>query len=259
MTKKKYTSLDKIIKSKDYPELVEELKRWEENGELKSLLKTTTDDPVSQLDQLLYIIPDYAIKNSEDGKPTNDLADGLLEAVGTMLKYGANPNTTVKPKNGINTFIKACTVDNPALVELLVNNIHMPADVDHHDNKGNSGLYYSVIAESTNVLEYLVKEHKLNMDEKNFFDQDCTVFHHACGHMKEKSIDKLMELGANPNILDREGNLPQHMVPAFDPEEDDIESMDLVEMAQWDATFEKVKKYAEEFKSTNAAAYKVKF
>lgn len=271
-TKKKYEdykSTGQMLKASDFDALIHDFAVMKEKGDFKAFANGTSKNPISELDDLLFNLPQFAIKYEEvpdpEGEPgdtkkviTNELHPRALEFVALCLENGANPNARMK--NGENAYLKSCEIPNAEILDLLINNNRTPADLTHSDGMGNNGLFYATMAESVEVLEYLVKQAKLDINEKNFFSDDQTVFHYACGHGKEKSIDKLMELGANPTLKDAYGNLPMDMMLiACDEETREEYEDDPKELLKWDTLYAKVAKITEDYKIAHPPKLKTKF
>lgn len=263
---KTYKSLGAMLKAGDFEVLLEDLEKMKSTDELKSFAKTTSKDPISEFDNLLFFFPQYSVKRIKNEKDeeelTNELLPGAMKFLEFALKNGANPNAYMK--NGENTFLKSCEIPNKDVVDYLIHNPHNPVDVTHTDGMGNTGLFYATMSQSTEVLEYLVKDCNFNINEKNFLSTDQTVMHYACGHGKEKSFDKLIELGANPTLKDGNGYQPFEMIlPAYD--EETIEDYDLndpddvAELEKWKQFYDKVVAKTEEYATNNKPKLKTKF
>lgn len=271
MTNKKkyedYKSTGQMLKASDFDALIHDFTVRKEKGEFKEFTKRTEKNPISELDDLLFNIPQYAVKYEEvpaqDGEEatkvmTKELHPRAMEFIKLCLEDGANPNACMK--NGETAYLKSCEIPTSEILDYLINNPYKPVDLTHSDGMGNNGLYYATMAESVDVLEYLVKECKLDINEKNFFSDDQTVFHYACGHGKEKSIDKLLDLGANPTIKDAYGNQPlEMMLIAYDEETREEYEDDPKEILKWDTLYAKVSKITEDYKLAHPPKLKTKF
>jgi ankyrin repeat protein len=263
--KKQYKSTGAMLKAGDFEALLEDLQQKKDSGDLSNFNKRTSQKPISEFDDLLFFLPQYAVKYAEveengDKKMvmTSELQPGALEALKFCLENGANPNAYMK--NGENTYLKACEIPTSEILDYLINNPYNKVDLNHTDGMGNTGLFYATMAESTQVMEYLVKTVGFDVNAKNFLSDDQTVLHYACGHGKEKSIDKLMELGANPTIKSAYGYIPHElMLPAYD--EETIEEMadEPEELAKWALLYDKVVKITEDYKIANPPKLKTKF
>ncbi len=264
--KKQYKSTGAMLKAGDFEALIKDLQEMKENGTFKDFSKRTEQDPISQLDDLLFFFPQYSVKYEKDQsgemKMTKEVLPGALEALDFMLKNGADPNAYMK--NGENTYLKACELPTPEILKALINNPHQPIDLTHRDGLGNNAIFYAVMAEATDTLDYLVKECGQNVNAKNFLSNDQTVLHYACGHGKEKSFDKLIELNANPTSKDLYGCEPFEMIlPAYDEETIDEYNLndpeDVAELAKWKKFYDKVVIITEDYRSKNKPKLKTKF
>lgn len=262
---KEYKSLGQMLKAGDFDALLDDLHKMKNSGELKNFNKKNSQKPISEFDDLLFYFPQYAVKYTEvvenDEKKmvmTSELQPRAMEFLKFCLENGANPNAYMK--NGENTYLKSCEIPNTEVLDYLINNPYTKADLAHTDGMGNTGLFYATMAESTQVMEYLVKTCGINVNDKNFLSNDETVLHYACGHAKEKSIDKLMELGANPTIKDSYGYQPfETMLPAYDEETIEEFSDEPEELAKWLKLYEKVVTITENYKKANPPKLKTKF
>lgn len=264
--KKRYKSTGAILKAGDFEALMEDLQEMKDKDNFKEFNKRTNKDPISQFDDLLFYFPQYAVKyeKNKDGEMemTREILPGAMETLKFMLENGANPNAYMK--NGENTYLKACEVPNAEILGYLINNPYQKVDLTHTDGMGNTGLWYATMAQSTDVIEYLVKECGVDINAKNFLSNDQTVMHYACGHGKEKSFDKLIELGANPTIKDIYGYEPFEMIlPAYDEdtidEYDQNDPEDVAELQKWKVFYDKVVNITQEYKKAHKTKLKTKF
>lgn len=256
MTNKKYKSAGAALTKQDFKGLIDYLKEAEMSGDIVDFQEMPEGLP-SELDKLLFALPNHILKYNEEGDVTNELCDYAKEAIDTILYYGADPNASFK--NSATCFHKACEINNITLIKKLIENPIKPANIALADGHGNRALFYATMSEATDVMDYLVKECNVNMNFQSALSQQQTVFHYACGHAKEKSIDKLIELGANPCMRDNYENLPAELIPSYDEdihEEGEISEEDL---ALWDNLFEKMKIYTKSFEQKNIATKKKVF
>lgn len=256
MTNKKYKSAGAALTKQDFKGLIDYLKEAEISGDIERF-QLMPDGLPSELDKLLFALPKHILKLNEDDEPTTELCEYAKEAIDTILYYGADPNASFN--NSITPFMKACEINNSILVKKLLENPNKPANIALADGHGNRPLFYATMAEATEVMDYLVKECNVNVNFQSVLSQQQTVFHYACGHAKEKSIDKLIELGANPCMRDNYENLPAELIPSYDEdihEEGEISEEDL---ALWDSLFEKMKVYTKSFEQKHIATKKKVF
>jgi len=260
--KKHYKSLGQMLKAGDFESLLDDLQAMKKSGELKNFSKTTSQNPISEFDDLLFFFPQYAVKTikNKDGtiEKTGELYPKAMDFLKFCLENGANPNAYMK--NGENTYLKACEINNTEILDYLINNPYNPIDLTHADGMGNTGLFYATMAEAIDILDYLVKKCNFNVNEKNFLSNNQTVLHYACGHGKEKSFDKLIELGANPTLKDNYGFEPVDMIlPAYDEEVREEYANNPEELIFWDRFYQKVKYVTEKYRAENKPKLKTKF
>ncbi len=269
MTEKKvknYKSLGQMLKNGDFEALLNDLQAMQKTDEFKNFIKTTEKKPISEFDDLLFYFPQYSCKTTEDeeGKLilTNELQPRAIEFLEFCLKNGANPNAYMK--NGENAFLKSCEIKNTDVLDYLLNNPYVSVNIKHGDGMGNNALFYATMSEATEVIEYLVKKCDFDINHKNFLSNNETCLHYACGHGKEKSFDKLIELGASPILTDSYGYKPVEMIMAGYDEET-IEEFDLndpedvAELKKWKEFYEKVSTITNKYTAENKPTKKLKF
>lgn len=265
-SKKTYKSLGAMLKAGDFETLLDDLNQMLSSGELKNFSKTTPQNPISEFDDLLFYFPQYACKSikKEDGttEQTKEIQPKAMEFLEFALKNGANPNAYMK--NGESCYLKACQIDNTEILKYLVDNKYSKADLTHTDGMGNNGLLYATLSESTEMMEFLVKELGFDINHKNFLSNNETCLHYACGHMKEKSVDKLLELGADPTLLDNYGMKPFEMIlAAYDEdvidEYDQNDPEDMEELQKAKDLYNKVEELTKSFAANKKSKLKTKF
>lgn len=264
-TTKEYKSLGAMLKAGDFDALIEDLQKMKDSGEIKNFNKKTTNKPISEFDDLLFFFPQYAVKYTEvddDGEKkkvmTSELQPRAMDFLKFCLENEANPNAYMK--NGENAYLKSCEIPNTEVLDYLINNPYNKVDLTHTDGMGNTGLFYATMAESTQNIDYLVKNCGFDINAKNFLSDNQTVLHYACGHAKEKSFDKLMELGANPTIKDGYGHQPfEMMLIAYDEETMEEYAEEPEELAKWATLYQKVTQVTETYRAANPPKLKTKF
>lgn len=256
MNNKKYKSAGAALTKQDFKAFIDYLKEAEMSGDMKDF-QLMPDGLPSELDKLLFALPNYILKKNEEDEKTTELCEYGKEAIDTLLYYGADPNANFK--NSITPFMKACEVNNAVLIKKLIDNPIKPANIALADGQGNRPFFYATMAEATNVMDHLAKDCQVNINFQYILSQQQTVFHYACGHAKEKSIDKLIELGANPCMRDNYENLPAELIPTYDEdihEEGEISDEDI---ELWDKLFEKMQVYTKTFEQKNISTKKKVF
>lgn len=236
MATNSYKSLGQMVKKGDFVKLLEELNEVEKDeGHLKALLDKSNG--TSELEGLLYFIPQFSLDENKT------LKEKVLECVDKIIDLGADPKATFK--SGITPFMQACEFSNKDYVE----HYYKVADIDCNvgDGRGARPLYYAMMGENLEVLDYLVKDLNVNVNHRMILLQGKTVFHSACMEVKEKSILKLMELGARPDIYDDQEELPCNKIPYFDDEINDADDKDEEYYDKCDRLFEILKLHYKEF------------
>ncbi len=255
-----------MLKAGDFEALLDDLNQMLSSGELKNFSKTSPQNPISEFDDLLFYFPQYACKTikKEDGSVelTKELHPKAMEFLEFALKNGANPKAYMK--NGENCFLKACEIPNTSILEYLIDNKYNKIDLTHTDGMGNNGLYYATLAEATDVMEMLVNRFGFDINHKNFLSNNETCLHYACGHMKEKSVDKLLDLGADPTTLDNYGMKPYEMIlAAYDEdvidEYDQNDPEDMQELQKSKELYNKMEEITKVYAANKKSKLKTKF
>lgn len=269
---KNFSSLD---------ELLYHLPRFATAKKTKQKKEAEDGIETSFLDDILL---EDSLEISEE--PREELLPYVLELVAFMLRNGANPNVPIK--NGITPFMMACTVNNEELMKMMLNNTYeaydyvtdvktsRKADVNMGDGRGNRPFYYATMTQATYVMKSLVKEYGVNPDEQYFLASGQTVFHQVCNHLankvvveadglnfkesenenKDKAINMLIELGADPTIMDDDEVVPEQRVPSKeDPIYVDYEVTPEEEKI-WEDTYVKVANYRRAYEKNNTKKYK---
>lgn len=242
MTNNKYKSLGQMVKQGDFSTLLEQLSKQIEDEKEVKILKNNSDGP-SELESLLYFIPQYCLDENKN------LKEKVLETVDKIIELGADPKAIFK--SGVTPFMQACQYANKEYVEHFFN----VAKVDYNigDGRGARPLYYAMMGENIEVLDYLVKDLGVNINQKMILLDGKTVFHSACMEMKENSIMKLMELEARPDIYDDNENLPCQLIPSFDDELYEESEKDNEYYDKCDKIFTILKLYLKEYKEIKKA------
>jgi hypothetical protein len=250
---KKYNDLGSMIADENFSAFIKKMTEYEGTEDLTILQEHQHGLP-SELDEILLKIPKYLLKKSED---KIEYYEGALEALDILLKNGANPNAVFK--NGKTPFMAACEIEKFEVVKKLIDNPLNPANIEQGDGMGNRPLMYATLAEATEVMDFLVKECNVNMDFQYILSHQQTVFHYACGQALEKSVDKLIELGANPLIRDNFETLPGEAIPAFDEDIHEENEFEPEELEKWDQLFNKMCEYTQSYKNQKQTTKKLIF
>lgn len=216
--KKKYTSLGQMVKAGDYASLEAIIIEYKKEDKLKQFLEIQEGQVMNQMDQLLWYTPNY--KGNEDN----------LKIAKLLIENGANPNSV--DNLGRTPIMVAASDDD---IDMLSLYISLGADINKADVGGNRCIYYAVTSESINAIEFLCKN-GVNVNRQDVLSGQ-TMLHLACGEGFEKSIEKLIELGADPTLEDYlDDALPSECVPATD---------------EFEPLFEKIEAYRTEWNENN--------
>lgn len=237
MTKSVYKSLGQMVKEGNFSKLLKELNEVEKDEKhLKSLLNK--DNGPCELEGLLYFIPQYCLNEKREIK------ENVLESVNKIIELGCDSNAIFK--SGITPFMQACQYASKEYVEHYYNISNI--DCNKGDGRGARPLYYAMMGENLEVLDYLVKDLNVNINQKMILLDGKTVFHSACMEMKEKSILKLIELGSRPDIYDDTENLPCQLIPSFNEELYEESEKDKDYYENCDKIFNVLKLHLKEYK-----------
>lgn len=237
--KKKYTSLGQMIKKGDYVTLMETVSNFDEK-EIKNLLSTSEENPVSQLNQALFFVPDYCYKLDEEGEKTKDLHEGVFEFLTWAINKGADPQACLKYNNSC--FLKSAELPTKDIIEFFVDSLPK-LDIHQQDGRGKDVLMNSVANQSEEVLDYLLSTNLFDVNKSYLFLDNKTVLHIACANANETIIDKLLKSGADLTKMDSYENKPAEMIPdpndpEFEPDEDVTEE----KVESWNILFERLSK-----------------
>lgn len=230
----KYKSLGQMLKKKDFAYLLNDMKNMIGTAEFEKLKTKTTENPISELDELLFNIPNYCL--NENGM----LNSTSIDVLKFCIDNGANPNAYMK--NGENTFLKCCGIKDSSLLRALLNS-GVEVVTNHTDGRCNDALFYAVMNESIDNIDLLVTELGFDVNKKNIISEEQTVLHYACGHTLIDSINKLVELKADLYVKDSAGRTPKDMMQFINDEDIREEYSDEPEtLNKWDKALELVEK-----------------
>lgn len=199
----KYKSLGQMLKKKDFSYLLNDLNNMVGTQEFNDLKRITNENAISELDELLFNIPNYCC--NEEGK----IIPESLDVIDFCIKNGANPNSYMH--NGENFFLRACAMKSDEVLKFIAKKEY-PINYAHTDGRCNNALYYAVMADSVKNIDHLVNNLGFNPNEKNIISEEQTVLHYACGHALINSMNTLIELGADIQIKDSSGRTPYDMM-----------------------------------------------
>jgi hypothetical protein len=218
---------------------------------------------------------------------SNELCPGFLDVIDIVLRNGGNPNATII--HGITPFMMACTTDNNELIKKMIDNpyfkedlksgqrVYNKADINKGDGKGNRPIFYATMTGSLSLMEYLVTEYNVDINKQYFLSENKTMLHQVCQSFSEKVtvdsdgltfkqgdcetkediIDKLIELGANPTLMDDYENVPEELIPILDLEIHAADDISEEEQKIWEDMYLKVSNYRKSYE--NFVVPKLKF
>ena len=233
---KKYKSLGEMIKNGDYVSLLEKLKSMNEK-EFKNITSTSEENPISQLDNLVFFIPDYVYKKTEEGVNTQEKHPGLFEFFKWSLEQGANPDSSIK--YGVSCFLKSCTLPDPEIVKFILDN-NSSTNLKQQDGRGKDALMYSVEHNSEEVFDFLINTNEFDINKKYIFLNNKTILHTACVTANELMIDKIISLGGDLTLIDDYENTPCEMIPTEAEHHLDPEELTAEKIIQWEDLYKRL-------------------
>lgn len=256
-TTKKNNSLGQILKHQGYESLMNTIENLDSRT-LKSFMYTDSDKPISQIDLLLFNVPDFYYTKDEDGKNTNIPQPGVFKFIEWAVTHGASVNSTVKYGNS--AFLKSACLPDKNLLQYFIENIDN-VDVLQKDGKGADIFMHSVASQSFEVFDYINSLEKFDINKLYPLLNNKSILHVACALGEEPMIDKILALGGDLTLMDNEGNIPADMVPTETENHLSIEETTPEKVEQWENLFTKLvdlsEKAVKEKKSTKI--YKTSF
>jgi hypothetical protein len=208
-TAKKSNTLGQILKTQGYPALMERIETLDPR-EFKNFIHTDSDKPISQLDLLLFNVPELYYVKDDEGKPTKLPEAGVFEFIDWAVKNGASPNATIKYGNS--AFLKSAGLPEESLLKYFVENIPK-IDVLQKDGRGADILMHAVASQSLEVFDYVTSLQQFDINRQYTLLNNKTILHVACALGEEPMIDKILAAGGDLTIMDNAGNIPADMVP----------------------------------------------
>lgn len=233
---KKYKSLGEMIKNGDYVSLLEKLKVMNEK-EFKSITITSEENPISQLDSLIFFIPDYVYKKTPEGVNTSEKYSGLFEFFKWSIEKGANPDSSIK--YGVSCFLKSCSLPDSELVEFIIENNSF-TNLKQQDGRGKDGLMYSVENNSESVFDFLINTNEFDINKKYIFLNNKTILHSACVTANEPMIDKIISIGGDLTVIDDYENTPCEMIPTETEHHLDAQDLTAEKIIQWEDLYKRL-------------------
>ena len=150
-TAKKSNTLGQILKTQGYPALMERIEILDPK-EFKNLVHTDSEKPISQLDLLLFNVPDLYYVKDDEGKNTKLPEAGVFEFIDWAVKNGANINSTIKYGNS--AFLKSAGMQEESLLKYFIEKTPN-VDLLQKDGRGADILMHSVANQSLEVFDYI--------------------------------------------------------------------------------------------------------
>lgn len=265
VNKNKYKSIGQMILKHDFEAVYEELCELIKTNEIEKLQKPRENSVFSELDEILFALLDYAVKKAPkseiiDIEYTGELYPKAKEVVKMLLDLNANPNAIYDDAE--TPFLKTARTNSIELLELMINHETNPANKNAQDGENKNGIYYAIMNNADQSLDFLIKKCGLNPNEKNFLIYNQTPVFYACKYGAEKCFDVLISENVSLNIYDLNGRRPvDTMLLAYD--ESSIQNVEPSEEEQkfWKNFMGKVtnKTKEQEFNNPIKNKYKTSF
>lgn len=236
---KNYKSLGEMLKNKDFNTIIEYLSNLSEI-DLKTL--NNDEDKYSELDKLLFALPDY-VMNENNLIPESIQLLKKLDELNVDFNKGYQFN--------MSPFLKSCEITNKEFITEYYNLLkkqNPDITIDKlGDNRGYTPLIFAINGEKTDIIETLINDFYIDINERLIFQNNQTPLHIACKDFKEKSIEKLMELNARPDIYDGDEYLAAELIPAFNEDLYDISEKNEIYYEKCDKLFQKLEEYKKNY------------
>lgn len=240
-TAKKSNTLGQILKTQGYPALMERIEILDPK-EFKNLVHTDSEKPISQLDLLLFNVPDLYYVKDDEGKNTKLPEAGVFEFIDWAVKNGANINSTIKYGNS--AFLKSAGMPEESLLKYFIEKISS-VDLLQKDGRGADILMHSVANQSLDVFDYISSLEKFDINKQYTLLNNKTVLHVACALGEEAMIDKILAVGGDLTIMDNAGNIPADMVPTESESPLSEEETTPEKLQEWENLFAKLSELSE--------------
>ena len=232
-TAKKSNTLGQILKTQGYTALLERIEILDAK-EFKNLTHTDSEKPISQLDLLLFNVPDLYYVKDDEGKNTKLSETGVFEFINWAVKNGASPNSTIKYGNS--AFLKSAGLPEESLLKYFVENIP-EINITQKDGRGADILMHSVASQSLEVFDYVNSLQEFDINKQYTLLNNKTILHVACALGEKPMIDKILDAGGDLTIMDNTGSIPADMIPTKteSPLSEEETTPDKIE--QWEQLF----------------------
>jgi len=209
--KTNYRSIGQMLIKNDFEAIHEEICRLIKTNEIENLLKPKDGSVFTELDDILFALPDFAVKKEEnneivENRRTGELFPMVKEVVRLLLGLNANPN--VLYDDAETAFLKACKMNSPELLKTFLGHPENSANINSQDGENKNALYYAIMYDAEKNLRFLIDSCGLNPHEKNFLIYNQTPIYFACKFGAENCFDVLMDKSVSLNIYDLNGQRP---------------------------------------------------
>ena len=166
------------------------------------------------LNMVKMLLTEYEAKLVLDDEIINDTPlheaarCGQTEVVGCLInEFSCDPSA--RGLGGKTILHYACHQGNPELVEMLLTQYELEAQIMSTDNDGNIPLHHAAMSGNETILRSLITKYKCPVEFKNHSDQ--TPLHFACanGHVEIVKV-LVIEYNADINAHDEYRHTPLH-------------------------------------------------
>ncbi|KAK7093296.1 E3 ubiquitin-protein ligase MIB2-like isoform X2 [Littorina saxatilis] len=153
---------------------------------------------------------DVNIKDDHGNSPLHVAIDHFkAESVEALVKLDS-ADLRVTNKRGFPALHWACLRDNARAVELILARDKSQVDEKFHGK--HSPLHIAANNEHDECIRVLVIAGGANVNVQSFPGSGYSPLHLACVKTRFKASEALLEMGADPNVQDRDGDTPLHLI-----------------------------------------------
>jgi ankyrin repeat protein len=125
-----------------------------------------------------------------------------------LLKLGADP--TLANDQNVTPLMWAMAANNYAIIQIINLLLNAGANLDARDIYGQTALHWAVQENALEAVEYLIDDHKMDVDDSNLYGS--TPLHLAVEHGHGDMVRLLLSRGADVWATDLEGNTSLHII-----------------------------------------------
>lgn len=256
-TAKKSNTLGQILKTQGYTALLERIETLD-TKEFKNFTHTDSEKPISQLDLLLFNVPDLYYVKDDERKNTKLPEADVFEFIDWAVKNGASPNSTIK--YGSSAFLKSAGLPEESLLKYFIENVPN-INVIQKDGRGADILMHSVASQSLEVFDYVNSLQEFDVNKKYTLLNNKTILHVACALGENPMIYKILAAGGDLTVMDNAGNIPADMVPTKSESPLSEEETTPEKIEQWEQLFSNLAELSEKAvkDKKSAKVYKTSF